>query len=101
MLEGEGCFTINKMKKSGKVYLKPRVQMNSTDHDVILRIQAVTGVGTIMGPTPYATHPNWKPRSTWVVQKQADAIALMEAVLPLMCERRSEQIQRSLDMFMP
>lgn len=83
IIEGEGCFTV----KRGR----PVVKVEMTDLDVIERLQALTGVGTICAPTKRKDH--WSQSYSWQVQNHDDAERLMKSLLPHMSKRRAERIR--------
>lgn len=86
VLEGEGCFT---MKTNNAGRDKPAVSCKMTDLDVLENLKEVFGVGHIY---EVATENHWKDAWTWDVQARADAIAVMEDVLPFMHGRRRAKI---------
>jgi len=98
LLEGEGCFFPIEYKtpKYGP-YVYARVAVLMTDLDVLQRIQDLTGVGKITGPT-IRENPKHKPIWKWTVTKHRDALLLMEAVYPWMGSRRRARIDEVLAM---
>jgi hypothetical protein len=98
-LEGEGCFQLAKSheRKDGSIYRIPIVNVGCTDLDALLKLQAYTGLGVVRGPYTDPKHPNWKPKYTWRVSRNRDAVYLMELVLPYMCTRRAQQINDVLN----
>lgn len=86
VLEGEGCFDYNRTPKY------PRVRAEMTDEDVIDRLHRLVG-GRKHAPKKRKGH--WK-QSYGLIVNGAEAVALMEAVLPLMGERRRAKIERLL-----
>jgi hypothetical protein len=94
LLEGEGAFMLTSPKDRTP---KPKICVGSTDPDVLVRLQEVTGLGTIYGPYRVQNRfPNGKPIQYWTVSKQADAAALMMTLYPLMGERRKARIEEVL-----
>jgi hypothetical protein len=96
LLEGEGCFfPIEYRTKGYGPYTYARVAVLMTDLDVLQRLQRVTGIGHINGPTP-RKDPRHKPIWHWVASKNKESITLMRAVYPLMGERRRARIDEVL-----
>lgn len=86
LLEGEGSFMSSKPGTA-------RISVEMTDHDVILRLSEVTGVGNISGPY---FKDGGKDSWIWSVSKSRDAAALAMLMYPLMGERRKSQIVTAL-----
>jgi hypothetical protein len=96
LLEGEGCFFPIEYKTKGYgPYTYARVAVLMTDLDVLQRLQEITGIGHINGPTP-RKDPRHKPIWHWVASKNKESIILMRAVYPLMGERRRARIDEVL-----
>lgn len=92
LIEGEGSI-------GWKNNRGPRVAIEMTDEDVILRLAFITGLGRT-----YATHrhtkpgkTHWKPSWVWAVQNQQDAYALMVAIWPWMSLRRKQEITTTIN----
>lgn len=100
LLEGEGCFAMHIQKQHGPIYRAPRIQMSSTDEDVLLRLQEVTGIGRVMRRSPDRNQPETRKTVwAWQVTRKGGAVELMELIAPLMGKRRREKIQEVLDSF--
>ena len=90
-LEGEGCFTVNRVKE--KIYL--RIQVTSVDKDVLERLCACVGSGHVSGPhkirkdTHNATY-------AWRMNMQREVLVLLRSIYSLMGERRKKQIRVAL-----
>lgn len=67
-----------------------RIECNMTDEDVIARLVEWSGVGHKAGP--YGKAPR-KPCWRFIVNRKADAEALMREVYPLLSLRRQGQIR--------
>ncbi len=96
ILEGEGSFGLG-AKSSRAGPHKPqqlRITCSMTDLDIINRLHSTTQVGNVR---PATTRPGHKQLWTWQCSKRDDAIWLMESLLPIMGDRRSERIQGLLD----
>jgi hypothetical protein len=88
IIEGEGYFTT---KGSGGL----AVRVSMTDRDIIERLKALTGVGTLY--VPRNPRPGeWKQAYTWAVQDRQDAKALLEAILPWLGLRRTAKVEEVL-----
>ena len=88
LLEGEGSFGANRTRN-----YYPKIQLGSTDRDVVERAHAIAGVGTLNGP--YSRGVN-KEVWCWNVAAQADAAGLMMTLYPLIGLRRQARIREIL-----
>lgn len=95
ILEGEGCFSVLKNRSSKKIYLHAKVHIQSSDRDVVEKIQSFSGLGTVAGPfkTRSAKH---SPMHSWQTQGD-DARTLMNLILPQMGIRRKKKIKQVLE----
>lgn len=98
LLEGEGSFLVWDRKTDGRTVRLDvvRVQMCSTDLDVLERVVEVTGLSR---PRPIKAHPDklgTKPIWQWSIQRKAEVRALTERLLPWLGTRRTEQAQAVL-----
>jgi hypothetical protein len=84
ILEGEGCFSFD--NKYGR-----KVTVNMTDEDIILRLQAATGLGRVYGPYNHSNGAH-KVYYRWVVADRPSLARLLLAVYPLMGTRRQAKI---------
>jgi hypothetical protein len=89
ILEGEGAF----MKGPPSEPNLPRLAVQMTDYDIILKIKNITKSGTIQ--KCIKQKDNHKDSWRWVV-KGKPAINIMELIYNLMSERRKEQINRAI-----
>jgi hypothetical protein len=101
VLEGEGHFGINR-RKAGcggrkKEYVQLRIECNMTDEDVIRKLHAWSGVGTVGGPYTARTQSNRKPYWRFFVNRKADAEALMRVLYPHLGSRRQGQIRAAFE----
>jgi hypothetical protein len=92
-LEGEGCFDVNHPEKRGGY---PRIQITSTDVDVLEKFKRIVGFGGLDGPHKVrrATH---RPTYRWTSSESAKVIALMRDIYPMMGSRRRERIEFVLE----
>jgi hypothetical protein len=99
LLEGEGSFMMAKTKQGGKTYSSPRITVNMTDEDVIQRVATLFNTKVYTMPK-YARDGYAPPKQQWrATLTGARAVALMEAMLPWMGERRSAKIAEILTEF--
>lgn len=85
ILEGEGCFGLYAIGRSGHKY--PRIQLTMCDEDIVTRAIMFMG-GKVHGPYK---KKNRKPR--WVgYVPSGKAIAMMRQLFPLMGKRRRKKI---------
>lgn len=84
IVEGEGCFSTN-----GREWW---LAVKMTDEDIIERLHAVTGVGTVGSDARQASHHKIPYR--WIVAGQREREWLASLILPWMGERRSERIRQ-------
>lgn len=90
LLEGEGSFFLAASNR------QPRVQMQSTDHDVLLRLHGVIGAGCINTVGP---RPNRKPCWQYSMGTRNDIDLLLRQIYPMMGRRRRAQIDVVLASF--
>jgi len=93
-LEGEGCFSIRKIKQGSRQYDYPIVTASSTDFDTLERVQSIAG-GKIYEARPQ--NPNHSMCWRWQLYGKDEATSLMLTLLPLMSKRRRERIQEVLE----
>jgi hypothetical protein len=91
LLEGEGYFGIIPSHVGGQTYRYPRVGISMTDRDVIARVASIWTVGVQSDKKKPSRKQVYK---TLIYGKRA--AAWMYALLPLMGQRRREQIRRAL-----
>ncbi len=82
IFEGEGCISI-----TGNGGVKLGVKMN--DHDIIHRLHASFGCGSV--------HPAGPKQLLWRCTYALDCKAVLEAMLPLLGERRSARAAWALN----
>jgi|SRR5581483_2720508 len=91
LIEGEGHI-----RPTGKT--SARVSVGMTDEDVIRRVHAMAGIGSVAGPV---TRNRKKPYWTWQVGNKKDVLRLLTAIAPVMGERRRAQIMRAAENLTP
>lgn len=97
LFEGEGSFSIRKdnpRNKPGVLYRYLRMQLDSTDKDVLERFQKAVGVGHIYGgevgyvsPSSIGKKPVWK----WTCSGSS-AWALANTFRPFLGSRRTQRL---------
>lgn len=87
ILEGEGSF----LKGPPSAENQPRISIQMTDHDVVLRVSNLFDVQYIC-TTSDKRSPKWKTAFRTSI-KGSKAIALMKILHPFMGARRQEQIR--------
>lgn len=88
LLEGEGYFGYTERHGA-------HISCASTDEDVVRRLAEVLGFGRVYGP--YVKPQGRKLVWEWHVYKPIDATILLQQLLPHMCNRRQEQIRKTLN----
>lgn len=91
ILEGEGCFGLNKVKNFPSKQISIRCKM--TDNDIILRLQSVFG-GYVRPKKP--NKETDKPLWEWSLYKQADVETVILKILPYLGVRRSAKAKELL-----
>jgi hypothetical protein len=89
LFEGEGCITYG----SSKNY--PRLQLKTTDQDVIERFTIAVGVGKI-SELNYKTSTG-KTIWMWNCGKSNEVRDLLEKFLPWLGQRRTEKAEEALE----
>jgi hypothetical protein len=93
-LEGEGSFTAKRFKPKDKLYLYPNIEVNSTDEDVIERVQRLWAQRYGVAVNIWSKQPKY-PGSKRVYRVEANNAAarpIMEDLYPLLGERRRAKI---------
>ena len=92
ILEGEGTFsaTVRHRRSDNQTTVTCRIRIASTDRDVIERVARITGYGRVyeLG-RPTVTG---KRVFSWDIGKRDQVQAVVDAVFPLLSERRQQQI---------
>jgi hypothetical protein len=73
---------------------RPRLQLSTTDHDVVKRVQAFVG-GRVYGPYKRSDRKD-KPYWKWQLATQLEAGALAKRMLPHLNGRRQRQVRKVL-----
>lgn len=92
LLEGEGCFDIQKSRLKTKTYKSARVRLNMTDADVVSKAMDIIGTGTISVGYPKGNKPVY---CLCITGNQA--VYLMNTIEPLMGSRRMLKIRDIFD----
>lgn len=93
LLEGEGCFYLQRARGYWKRGY-PALRLQMTDHDVVARAAALMGGARVQRREPGG--PNAQP--TFLISLMGwPAVDVMQAVRPLMGERRAAKIAELVD----
>ena len=101
IIEGEGTIECRSNPSKAGTKWHPRLEVVSTDEDVVARLHRMVG-GHINGPYAprarvaggdhYGTKAIWR----WRLSTDAAVVGLMEQIRPLMGERRGAKIDAAL-----
>lgn len=97
ILEGEGCIHIGKPRR-GESYVPVTIRVAMTDHDVVDRLQAVTGCGTLRYIN--LRGENCKPVKEWCVCNKPDIYKLLLQLRPYFLSRRLQKCDEALGILM-
>ena len=89
ILEGEGSFQFDKRRTTPA----PRVIVDMTDKDVILKLQKITQLGSVAGPYRDKRCETWKQMWRWDVSARCESVAIIQRVYLLLGKRRRKQIR--------
>jgi len=98
IIEGEGCFVRYQDKRRPTTW-SIKIQVESTDHDVILKLKQLLG-GNIWESnyaSKYKRFPDAKPSWRWAITNRKLGVPLLQMLQPNMSVRRQKQIQLLLD----
>jgi hypothetical protein len=98
LFEGEGSFDvkISKRKTYHNEYL--RMQLSSTDEDVIEKLYSYVGVGTVHGPYANCRNDGLERKSYWHwTVSGSKALILAQKLLPFLGKRRTEKLEELLE----
>jgi hypothetical protein len=93
LFEGEGCIT---RRARGDIVTSVRLQVDMTDHDVLMEFMRIVGVGNV---TKVNARPGGEQRYQvwrWACAARADVISVLERLLPYMGERRAAKARAAL-----
>lgn len=91
IIEGEGSISTTQTMRIGNLYVYPLITVGMTDEDMVRRLRDWTGLGRFAGPFSPPSRGSNKPNWRWSVNKIADVEALIDAIWPLLGERRRQQ----------
>ena len=86
LFEGEGSVIVYERQS--------RLELTSTDMDVLLRFQSVLGGKVTEGKS---RAPHLKPLGKWWVSNWTDVRRCAELLLPWMCQRRRARLEELLE----
>ena len=69
--------------------------MTMKDEDIIRRLRAISGVGTVEGPYVRG-NPKWSPMWRWAVRKRVDVLWVVKGLEPFLGTRRWGQVTSAL-----
>lgn len=99
LFEGEGCITTGvDNRANGKTRHHLRLQLGSTDEDVVRRFHKIVGLGSVGGPYADVRKPQYKPTWRWSASYKQAGLALAK-MLPYLGERRvarAAELEREL-----
>lgn len=84
LFEGEGCITWTERGQAG-------MTVSSTDRDVIERLHAVVGFGSVVAKQPRTQ--NRKPYWLWKVGSQEGFLAVADQIEPFLMSRRTARLE--------
>lgn len=88
LFEGEGCMSV---QSQGRAFTR----LSMVDEDAVRRAHTIAGVGTVKrSPTPTVSG---KWMWNWGVGRCDDAVALIDKMLPMFCERRAARAREVLE----
>jgi hypothetical protein len=107
LLEGEGSFSVRNVRDRDKTtgavirtYRYPKIEVVTTDRDVIERLQTIVGGGNIYprhaDGRNLVGHGRLKDQWVWSLYDQATIAALLRQIRPLMSTRRAARIDELL-----
>lgn len=103
VLEGEGCFTINKgpATKDGSRLLRARIHLNMVDEDIVRRVHRLLGVGSVGGPYGQDRNDKWGSKAQGyyklsIAAEGAEEIIKMLLDEGVMGERRTRRMEEVL-----
>ena len=96
LLEGEGHFHVHRyQRRSGSFYECAYLRLEMGDRDIVERARDLLGgIGSICAIRP--KNPKHSTMYAWTIYHR-NAENLLIAILPLMGERRQQQISKVLD----
>ena len=98
IIEGEGCF-VRSVDKRRPNTINCKVQVESTDFDVIKRIQDLLGGSIIESnyPAKYRAFPSAKNSWRWSVSSKANVKEVSNIIYPYLSLRSKEQANKLQD----
>lgn len=90
LLEGEGSFMV--LSRHGGSVRAPRISCGMSDIDVVERLHATVGAGTLVNVKPREAALGSKPMLAWSINRMSEVRDLALRIRPFMGERRQAQI---------
>jgi hypothetical protein len=96
LFEGEGCITLWQKTPESRSY--PRIELGSSDEDVVRRFNDVIGGGKVLGPYTRAGHPDRPTRKPMWFSRRVGASAreALALLAPYLGERRTARMHEVL-----
>ena len=88
LLEGEGCFSLDRPGGKNSRYRAFRISLASTDQDVIETVHRLTGAGRIETMWATVRAENQKTAYRWALNRRDHVRLLIDRTLPYLHERR-------------
>jgi hypothetical protein len=99
LLEGEGCFCVDKVTKNGRIRHYPTIRLNMTDFDVVER--ASRAIAEIASTLPHSAMETKRPagrQTQWkIVYRGRAAVDTMRVLRSMMGVRRGARIDEILE----
>lgn len=97
LFEGEGWFEVTYSKTVPGAARRVRLNLGSTDFDVLEKLQRIVG-GTIIAKEQYrARFPNAKPIWVWRLASMDEVGAVIRLMMPWLSARRSDQAGKLIE----
>ena len=95
LIEGEGCFVLSEDKRRPGTYTV-KIQVESTDHDVIFRLEKLLNGNVIESnyPSKFKAFPNAKDSWRWTVSTKKQVAHVISLVYEHLSIRRKQQADR-------
>lgn len=88
LFEGEGSISFANVNSA-------LLSLESTDHDVVIRVQAIAG-GVVYGPYTNEHKLGSKPTWKWHLRRSNEVSDVLNRIRPYMSNRRTERIEATL-----
>jgi|ERR1035437_4670833 hypothetical protein len=97
LFEGEGSFDVKRSVAKGNWYSYLRLQIDSTDEDVLRKFLTVAACGKVYGPYEDGRKNRLGEKPYWKFNVSGKpAIALALRLKPFLCKRRTQRLEELL-----